>query len=167
METKPKLKLTLSPIDKILDGMSTVLLIVMLVLAVYVTFNAPSVIPVHFNELGHPDKFGKRFTIFILPLIGTVIYAVFNQIVKFPEIYNHLTKITGENARQQYTITTRIIRFLKLSMLLIFIVIIFFTYLTSIGKSKGLGAWFLPFVLGLTLIPTMLLIGHSVKGEKT
>jgi len=52
-------------------------------------------------------------------------------------------------------------------MLLIFIVIIFFTYLTSIGKSKGLGAWFLPFVLGLTLIPTMLLIGHSVKGEKT
>ena len=163
METRPKIKLTLSPFDKKLELASKLLFVVMWVLTFYIFFKSPTTIPTHFNVSGQADDFGNKLTLLILPILATVIYFGLTQLNKYPHIFNYMTKITADNAQKQYTIATRLLRFLKLAILLIFSLIILFTYLTTIGVTNGLGFWFLPVTVGLLLIPTIISIVQSFK----
>jgi hypothetical protein len=103
----------------------------------------------------------------ILPALGTIIFIGLTQLNKYPHIFNYLTKITESNARKQYTIATRMLRFMKAAILLIFSMIILYTYLTTIGAASGLGIWFLPLTLGLVLIPVIVSLGQSLKKENS
>ncbi len=163
METKPKIKLTLSSIDKKLELICKIFLLVMWVIALYTFYRLPTTIPIHFNASGEPDDYGNKLILLILPVFATVIYWGVTKLNKYPHIFNYLTKITEDNAEMQYSIATKMLRFLKLAILIIFSLIILFTYLTTIGVTNGLGFWFLPFTYGLLLIPTIISISHSFK----
>ena len=166
METRIKLKLTHSPLDKKLELASKIVLIVMWGLTLFAFLKLPATIPTHFNASGQPDDYGNKLTLLILPILGTMIYFGLTQLNKYPHIFNYLTKITAENAEKQYRIATRMLRFLKLSVLLIFSLIILFTYLTSIGVTTGLGFWFLPLTYALILIPVIISITQSFRKKK-
>ena len=163
METRPKIKLILSEFDKNLVLTSKIFVIVMWGLTLYTFLKLPSTIPIHFNASGHPDNYGNKLTLLILPILATIIYLGLTQLNKYPHIFNYMTKITEDNAQRQYTIATRMLRFLKLSILIIFSLVIIFTYLTTIGMTNGLGFWFLPLTYGLLLIPTIISISQSFK----
>lgn len=163
MEAKPKINLTLSPFDKSLEWISKFLLLIMLLLTVYTLIKSPASVPTHFNAAGHADSYGNKASILILPILGIIIYIVLTLLNKIPYLFNYLTKITAENAQQQYTIATRMLRFIKLGILLLFTLIILFTYLTSIGVANGLGGWFIPLILVLMLGPTIFLVIQSLK----
>lgn len=108
----------------------------------------------------------NRSTKFRTSQLATIIYFGLTQLNKYPHIFNYITKITEDNAQKQYTIATRMFRFLKLAILVIFSLIILFTYLTTIGVTNGFGFWFLPFTFGLLLIPTIISISQSFKKRK-
>jgi uncharacterized membrane protein len=163
METRPKIKLTLSPLDNKLELTSKIFLVVMWGLTFYTYLKSPPIIPTHFNVSGKADNYGNKVTLLILPILATIIYLSLTQLNKYPHIFNYMTRITEENARRQYAIATRMLRFLKLAILLIFSLIILFTYLTTIGVTNGLGFWFLPLTEGLLLIPAIIAISKSLK----
>lgn len=163
METRPQIKLTLSKLDKNLELTSKIFLVVMWGLTLYTFLKLPTTIPIHFNAAGHADNYGNKMTLLILPVLATIIYFGLTQLNKYPHIFNYMTKISEDNAEKQYTIATRMLRFLKFSILLIFSLIILFTYLTTIGVTNGLGFWFLPLTFGLLLIPTIISISQSFK----
>lgn len=163
MESRPKIKLTLSPLDNKLELISKILLGIIWALTVYSLLKLPTTIPVHFNASGQADNFGSKLTLLILPILATVIYLGLTQLNKYPHIFNYMTKITEENAQKQYTIATRILRFLKLSIVVIFSLIILFTYLTAIAVTNGLGSWFWPFTLALLLIPVIISVSQLFK----
>lgn len=165
METRPKIKLSLSPLDNKLELTSKILLVVLWALTIYSLLKLPTTIPIHFNVSGQPDNYGNKLTLLILPILATTIYFGLTQLNKFPHIFNYMTKITENNVQKQYTIATRMLRFLKLAILVIFLLIILFTYLTSIGMTNGFGFWFLPLIFALLLIPTIISISHSFKKE--
>jgi uncharacterized membrane protein len=163
MQTKPKIQLQLSKFDGTLELLCKIVVVVMFCLAVFVYLQSPDIIPSHFNASGKPDGFSDKFVIFVLLFIGTLTYFGFNQLVKFPHIFNYAVRITKENAERQYELAIRMIRFLQLAMLITFTVIILMTYLTSIGISNGLGTWFLPFALCIINIPVIITIIQSFK----
>ena len=163
METRPKIKLTLSPLDNKLELTSKIFLVIMWGLTIYTFLKLPTTIPIHFNASGQADNYGNKMTLLILPIISTIIYFGVTQLNKYPHIFNYMTKITEENAPKQYSIATRMLRFLKLAIVVIFSLIILFTYLTTIGVTNGLGFWFLPLTYGLLLIPTIISISQSFK----
>ena len=163
MEERPKIDLQLSKLNKALELMSKIVLVTMLFLTAFVYIDSPDVIPSHFNASGKPDDFSDKSVIFILPLIGSVIYFGINQLVKFPNLFNYAITITKENAQKQYELATRMIRFLQLAILIIFTVIILMTYLIIIDISDGLGEWFLPFALCITNIPVIITLIQSFK----
>lgn len=163
METRPKIKLTLSPLDNKLELTGKIFLVVMWSLTLYTFFKLPAIIPTHFNASGQADDHGNKLTLFILPVLATIIYFGLTQLNKYPHIFNYTTKITEDNAQKQYTIATRMLRFLKLAILVIFSLIILFTYLTAAGVTNGLGFWFLPFAFLLLLIPVITSISQSFK----
>ena len=163
MEARPRLKLTLSPLDKTLEVASKIFLFVIWCLTVYTFFKMPATIPTHFNALGKPDGYGSKMTILILPGIGTIIYFGLTKVNNYPHLFNYLAKITEDNAQKQYSIATRTLRCLKLAILIIFSLIILFTYLATIGVTNGLGFWFLPIMVGFVLIPVAISLRGSLK----
>ena len=163
MEPRPRIPLTLSPLDKTLEWTGNVLLVVIWGLTVYTFLQLPSTIPIHFNASGEADNFGDKKTILILPVLATLLYVGLTYLNKFPHVFNYMSEITQENAPKQYAITTRMLRFVKLAILLVFSLIILFTYLTTIGVTKGLGSCFLPLVSILFLVPVIIAISKSVK----
>ena len=167
MEPRPKIKLTLLPLDNTLELTSKLFLVFMWSLTLYIFIKLPTIIPIHFNASGKADNYGNKMTLLILPFIATIIYFAITQLNKQPHILNYMTTITKENAQKEYTSATRFLRFLKLVILLIFSLIILFTYLTSSGVTNGLGFWFLPMTFGLLSIPTLLSISQSFKKNNT
>ena len=163
METRPKIKLTLSPLDTKLELTGKLFLVVMWGLTLYTFLKMPPTIPIHFNVSGKADGYGNKMTVLILPILATIIYVGFTALNKHPYLFNYMTTITDQNAEKQYTIATRMLRKVKLAILVIFSLIILFIYFTTTGVTDGLGSWFLPFTLGLIMTPTVIAISQSLN----
>jgi uncharacterized membrane protein len=163
MDKRPKIKLTLSLLDKRIEFASRIFLVAMWGLTIFAILKLPEIIPVHFNFSGQPDAYGNKLTLLTLPLLGTIIFWGLSRLNKYPHIFNYWVKITEENAHRQYTSATRVLRFLKLSVLIIFSMIIVQVYLAANGTIGKLGAWFLPAMFLLLLTPQIVLMIRSPK----
>ena len=155
------------PIDKMLETASAIGLIVMWVITYNVFFKLPNMIPIHFNGFGKADNYGDRFTLLLLPIMATVLYLSITYLNKFPHIFNYGVTITEANVEKQYRLAMRMLRFAKLSILIIFTIIIAEVYFTVKGSIDGLGWWFLPFTLALFIVPTfwMIFLSYSKKNR--
>jgi uncharacterized membrane protein len=163
METQPKINVSLSPLDKILDSTGKLLIIIIWGLTLFVFFKLPTIIPTHFNASGQPDDYGNKLTILILPIIATLVYLGLTKLNQHPHSFNYINSITEDNAEKQYTIATRMLRILKTAILIIFSNIILFTYFTTKGITNGLGIWFLPLTLSIVFIPIIFYIFKLYK----
>ena len=167
MEARPKMKINLTHLDKVLEISGIILLIIMWTLAAFNYYQSLETVPIHFNLSGQPDSYGSKVTLLLLPIIPTVIYFGMTQLNKYPHIFNYMTKITEENAKQQYTIATRMIRILKASVVLIFTIDILSALLMTFGMVDGLSAWSFPVTILILAVPTIYLIVQSLnKKEK-
>jgi len=134
-------------------------------LAIYFYLNLPIIIPIHFNLKGEVDNYGNKYSILFMPLIATVIFFGITFLNKYPHVFNYMKKITSENAIQQYSIATKMLRLLKLSILLIFTIITVSMYLIGTGTIRTLSIWILPVILGLIFIPLAISISKSIKSQ--
>ena len=163
MKKKPKIELSLNKLDRTLDLLSNVLVIVMWLLTIFVFIKSPTIIPTHFNASGIPDDYGNKISILILPIIATVIYFGISWLTKNAHILNYSLPITEGNAHHQYILATRNLRITKLIVLFIFTVLLLLTYLTAVGFINTLGVWFLPILIVLMLIPVFIPIIISLR----
>jgi uncharacterized membrane protein len=163
MQERPKIKPIPSASDKFVETLGWAL-IVLLWLAVIISFNSlPDTIPIHFDGTGKVDGYGSKYTIFLLPIIATVLFSGMSVLNNFPYILNYPVEITEENAAAQYNNAVKMIRYLKLSIVLVFIVITIETLLTVNRKSSSLGIWMLPLILAIVFIPLIYFIVKSIK----
>jgi uncharacterized membrane protein len=166
MNDRPKIKLELTTIDKTFEilGWASILAIWALTISNYTIL--PDTIPIHFNGAGQADGFGGKGNILTLPLIATILFVGLTILKKFPHVYNYPTNITADNALKQYTNATRLIRYLKFIIVVIFGLIALQTIRNVKGETNGLGVWFLPLTLGLIFIPLTYAVVKSFKSTK-
>ena len=162
-ENRPKLTISLSNLDKKIELLSKLFLGILWAITLVAFFNLPDIIPTHFNAKGEVDDYGSKLTLFILPVIATLLYLLLTLINKYPHVFNYPTTITSQNAEQQYTFATKMLRYVKLAIILIFSGITLFTFLTSKGIANGLGWWFLPLCFCLLYLPIVVAIYFSVR----
>lgn len=153
MGERPKLKLELTKIDKIVEIMGWLLICANWALVINTYKSLPNIIPTHYNGAGLADGFGDKSMIFTLPLVATVLFVGLTILNRFPHIFNYPTDISTNNALKQYTNATRLIRYLKVVFVVIFGLISYQTIKHAKGQTEGLGVWFLPLTLGLIFIP--------------
>ncbi len=163
MKKRPRIRLELTATDRILEmiGWTTVFSIWVLTITNY--SNLPNIIPIHYNAMGKADGFGGKAAILMLPLIATVLFLGMTILNKFPHIFNYLVIITKEDAQRQYTNATRMIRYLKLILVVIFGLIEFKVIQNVNGQADGLGSGFLPLTSGLVFIPLIYFIAKSIR----
>jgi uncharacterized membrane protein len=163
MKQRPVLTLKPTPLDKALDRAGIILLLVLWGLTLFVYFKSPAIVPIHFNEAGQPDGYGSKIINLLLPVIATILFGGLTVVGKYPHRFNYLVAITEENAEKQYRAATRLMRYVKLGVVALFILIVLITYLTTIGIATGLGKWFLPFFMLLSLSIVISTIVYSTK----
>ena len=163
MEDRPKIKLELTGTDKIIELFGWFSVLVIWVYTMVNFSKLPDTIPTHFNAMGEADDFGGKASILALPIIATIVFVGISILSRFPHIFNYPVNITKENAQRQYTIATRLMRYVNLIVVLIIGYITFTSIQSAKGQTGGLGAWFLPVSLGVVFIPIIYYIVVSRK----
>ena len=163
MDERPKIKLELTKTDKVIEFTGWTLLIATWILAILSFSDLPESIPTHFNGAGKADGFGEKTNIFVLPIIGMILFIGMTMLNKNPHIFNYSKAITNKNALSQYSNATRMIRVLKLIIVFVFGLILVMTLQNTNGNADGLGTWFLPLTISLFIIPTLYFLIKSMK----
>lgn len=162
MYKRPKIKLKLNKTDKILEIIGWVFLLGIWIFTIANYSELPEKIATHFDLLGEADSFGRKETIFFLPIISTLLFFGLTILTKYPHVYNNYPiKITTENAKLQYENANRMMRLLKLSVIIIFGIIDYQTIRNE--NINELGSWFFPFVLSITFIPIIYFYAKANK----
>ena len=131
---RPIIKIESTPFDKILEVASLLLLVTGVILAYYM--------------YGEPGISGISVLVAAI-FIGT--YISLTPLVRFPEKFNYIVKITPENAYKQYCLGVRLIRFVKLWGLFLFnsiMLVIFVRINTGIWVSSFIVFSVIMFIIG-------------------
>jgi len=162
---RPKHKLIPSTADKLLEVFGWLILIVLWGYTISHYSSLPDTIPTHFNAAGEADGFGSKASLIGLPVIATLLFIGLTVLNRYPHSFNYPTTITEDNALRLYTLATRMLRYLKLVLLVVFGGIEFMTIQHASGKGAGLIAWFLPLTLVLIFLPLIYFVVKSLKSN--
>jgi uncharacterized membrane protein len=122
----------------LIDALSAIILVLGWWIAVSVYPRLPERVPVHFGVTGEADRWGGRWMIFLLPLVGTVVVALNYWLFEY----------VSPGSPRPVPLEMRA----PLHLLLLVLSCIF-TYITwrmsevAFGRARGLGGWFLPVAL--------------------
>ena len=162
-EERPKIKLIPTTADNLVDLLGWIMLLSIWGWTFTHYSALPDTIPTHFNAAGEADGFGSKASIIGLPFIATLLFIGLTVLNRYPHIFNYPTAITQDNALRLYTLATRMLRYLKLVLVLVFGGIELLTIQHATGKAAGLGVWFLPLTLVLVFLPLIYFVVKSVQ----
>ncbi len=163
----PKIRISLTKTDWVLESIAWLFFIFFWICVIIGYFSLPDIIPTHFNAKGEIDNYGSKLTIFLLPAFSTIIFIFLSWINKYPHIFNYPVKITEENAEAQYRLATRLIRILKLSILVSFILIFYIVIQSISGINKYSVQLVILFILFIIISPFIYYIIKMFKIQKS
>lgn len=163
---RPRIKVPFESIDIIMEGISITLILLMVIYAAMEYTSLPESIPTHFNAKGEPDDYSNKTAIWLLPIIATVTYIGLFIINKYPHIHNYMVNITEENALKNYRFSTRIVRIVNLLTIVLFTYITYHIIQSAKGAQIELGSWFLPIVIGCSVILPIGILIYMKKQNK-
>lgn len=150
-------------IDRILEVVAWLLLVVLSVVAVYAHGELPEIIPVHFDIHGRPDVYGDKTSIFILPVIGFLLLVVIHLLLRYSPAARKAVRETSVRAAKKYRIATRMIRIVKAAVLADFIIITATIWLVAMGRMEIPGVWFVYAVLGIVILPVAVALWRTAQ----
>lgn len=160
-EPRPKIKISLTHWDYILEATSLWLLVATFLYTWISYQNLPDSIPSHYNLKGEVDDYGNKALIFVLPAISMLLYGLLTVLGFFPQVFNYPVSITQSNALKQYTLATKALRVLKISLTTTFALILW--KVANPGTSFFPTVIIAPLILVLVLTPVVVLIRLSFK----
>lgn len=163
---RPRIKVPFETVDIIIEFISITLLILMWVYCIVNYMELPDTIATHFNGAGEPDGYGSRQTVWIIPIIATVMYIGLFILNKYPHMHNYMVNITEENALKNYKFSTRIVRVVNFLCVLLMTYITYMIVESAFGKQFNLGTWFVPVVIGVSIILPIIIFVYMRKMNK-
>ncbi|WP_088036375.1 DUF1648 domain-containing protein [Evansella clarkii] len=124
-----------------------------ILLLVFVWNTLPEEVPAHYNAAGEVTRWGSKYELFILPIVGAFTAIVMTVFERFPEIHNYPKRLNESNAKEFYLNSRKLLNQVKNICLIIFALILFESVSIAIGSGSLLGIWFLPIVIAGTCFP--------------
>ncbi len=162
-EERPILTIALSKTDRLLEIFSFFFFLLLWIVCIAELIYFPDIISVHFDFAGKPDNYGSKYTLLILPIIISFVFALFSFLCKRPHIFNYPSKITKDNAVKQYSVATQMLRALKLGITFFCNVILVVVYFTVEKININFGYWLLPLLICCVLLPTFYYVAKLLK----
>ena len=101
---------------KWLEGVALVALgleIAVTILALFGSERLPDRIPVHFDFQNHPDAWGSRAMLLVLPAFTITLYLLFTVVTRFPGAFNYPVTVTAFNRKQLQNLALDMMAWLK------------------------------------------------------
>jgi hypothetical protein len=159
---RPVIELPITSIEIIIELTGIIAIFVMFLILYKYWPVLPEIIPTHFGISGKPDGWGGRGSLFFLPILGTFVYICLWFLSKYPHIYNYPVTITEENAPVQYLMARKLINWLRTFVVVLCGYTEWVSIQVALGKSSGLGPWFIAVVLLLTSGPIIYYVMKAV-----
>ncbi len=153
MQDRPRIQPELSLADKIAEVAAWTIIGAIWAIVLFNYSTISDTIPIHYNAAGEVDGYGDKSGIFTIAIIATVFVIGLSLLNKFPHIFNYSRKITAENALQQYTAATRMIRYIKVAIALTFMVTTITTVSAAYNGATSIGSWILPCLTAIIVTP--------------
>ncbi|MDQ0270588.1 DUF1648 domain-containing protein [Cytobacillus purgationiresistens] len=153
---RPVLKLRRTKSEWIWDiigGLSFISAIVFLIIS---WAQLPEQVPGHYNAAGEVDRWGSKFELFILPIIGIFMWLFLGILEKFPHVHNYPDRLNEANAEAFYLNSRKLLNVTKNICLISFGTILVQSIRLALGWSESLGMWFLPVLCVGVMIPIIL-----------
>jgi uncharacterized membrane protein len=109
----------------------------------------PSRVPVHFGLNGHPDGFGSKTILWVLPATAVVLYLTLTVVSRYPAYFNFPVPVTDLNRQTLRDLAIDMLGWIRAEMMCIFAWLMLATISTAEGRSSGLGAAFAPVSIGV------------------
>jgi apolipoprotein N-acyltransferase len=93
---------------------------------------------------GHPDGFGSKSTLLILPAVAVLLYLVLSVVVRYPAYFNFPVQVTDRNRQPLRDLAIGMIGWLKAEVMCIFAWLTLAAISTAEGHGSGLGPAFAP-----------------------
>ncbi|HRW70374.1 DUF1648 domain-containing protein [Lentimicrobium sp.] len=116
----------------------------------------PYMIPIHFNPAGQADAYGAKSGILMLPVISTVAFFALTLINFLPRMLSLSETLSPLEAGRKYGGIILLLVTVKLIMAVAFGYLAFRTIQQAKGDPAGLGGWFLPVFIALTLFAVII-----------
>ena len=142
-QSRPVLPKTSSSGEKAMNVISVLLLLSSLAYIIYMWNDLPESVPIHFNGLGEPDRWGGKGGVLTLPIVGFFVFSLTYGLSKFPHGFNYPIPVTKENAEKLYRISKTMLATLNLVMSFFFSIGTWEMVQVAFGKP-GFGVWYLP-----------------------
>lgn len=166
MAKRPKIKLALTNSDKILEIIGWIFIFTIWMLTLTIYDSLPEIIPTHYNIAGVADRFGEKWMVLTLPLWATLLFVGLTILNKFPHVFNYPTEITADNAERQYTNATKMIRYLKVTIVVVFTLIVYRKIRYISGQIDAFSVWFLPLIIILIFAPVVHFATKSFREKR-
>lgn len=163
MTKRPRHKIILDKKDKIGEILTLLILLIHWILVITYYPQLENEIPIHFNALGEVDRVGAKSSFIFLPILASLLYLGLSWLGRFPHLFNFPREVTEANALVQYTNASKMLRYVKLIMQLIFGSISYTTISIALGHSDGMNVWFLPTAMGVLFVPIIIFIVRSIR----
>lgn len=152
---RPKTIPTPTKANKTIAAISLCLLILIWASAIYMYSIAPAKVPMHFDLKGNVDRYDNKIMLFLLPLIGTVLYSGIHYLAKKPYLLNYPQTLTETNYETAYKSATNMLYVMKLIIMVLFMAVQYVTYAAIKDSNTKMNEW-------VIIIPIVALVSVSI-----
>lgn len=117
----------------------------------------PAQVPMHFNGAGEIDRWGSKYEMLIMPLIGIGLFIMLQIVERKPHLHNYPERINESNVEQFYKTSKKLLNYMKNTCSLTFAYI---TYeIVTIAKQGKLLLGSATLIVLLVLLFVIMIIG--------
>lgn len=153
---RPKIRIPKTKSEWVWDVIGYTCYIGSIVFLLTIWNRLPDQVPAHFNLAGEVDRWGSKWELIILPIIGGITLIIMQFLEKHPEVHNYPSRLNESNAPQFYLLSRKMFNQVKNMCSLIFTAIILESVTIALKWGKGFGVWFLPVLIIAVFIPLMI-----------
>ncbi len=162
---RPKIRIELTEADQVLEAMAFLGVVLSVTTLLTNWHRVPSRVPMQFDLYGKATEWGSKNTLLLLCGLVVLFYLLITILNRFPHVFNYPVPITEQNARRQYAIATRALRWLKLELVWGYGYLLAACIRTSSNPSSHLSPWFMPVFLGTVFMTLAVMIVGSYKAR--
>ena len=146
---RPVISLGLSPVLVAVELLGAIAILLAVLLIVQFWEVLPDRIPIHFGYRGLADAWGDKVTIWIVPAVAAIIFAVLTAVSRYPHTFNYPVPITSENARRQYLLGRSLLVWLKAEICWLLAFVVRQQILVALGNAQRFS---IELLLGLVVL---------------
>lgn len=127
----------------------------------------PDEIPVHYGIAGEPDRYGGKDSLIWLYVICVFLYGMLTALRFIPPSWMKYNYPPVRNPERELPVVRRMLSWLKLEMVAIFLYIGWMTCKIALGEADGIGTLFMPILLVIVFGTVGIFIVRLFKLRRT